>query len=357
VAAGKILSPKNADHTSDEISSGVTPLLSSSSQFEEENKEDRENSEAESKSADDAETVERADIDAKVLLVGELAVQEMTSEWLATNLFQFFKEVCLLYALASDDAVDRFPKMGMGFPPKYEYRWAPPLGKRKTRPERCSGPDYVQNVLGFIEDVINDQAHFPMDENRLFPSDFVEIAKKLYTRLFRVFAIMFHHFVETLGEQGFNLYLQQSFRNFMFLCFEYDLIRDREFRALQEIVDEVHAEFLVWKENNNRDLVVVSSQQIDPLVRKIIDRGLEDGQQSSDDEEEEKSGLETKPPLVDWTVPSFIKITRSASASTEIQNVNESNGSSIENRSEEKYLTKKNRGNSTGSSIFSRWFR
>jgi hypothetical protein len=58
----------------------------------------------------------------------------------------------------ADDA-ERFTKPGEGFPPGFEYLWVPEVkaGGRKPTPQKCSAPQYVDYVMTWVEDQINNE--------------------------------------------------------------------------------------------------------------------------------------------------------------------------------------------------------
>lgn len=82
----------------------------------------------------------------------KLPENEDLNEWLAANIVDFFNEVSLLYGLCADDA-SKYTKPGEGFPPGFQYLWMD--GVRITKPLQVSGPEYVDYVMTWIEDQIN----------------------------------------------------------------------------------------------------------------------------------------------------------------------------------------------------------
>jgi MOB kinase activator 1 len=132
-----------------------------------------------------------------------LPQNEDKNEWQAANIVDFFNEVSLLYGICADDA-QRFTKPGDGFPPGFEYRWAD--GVKVTKPMRCSSPEYVDYVMTWVENQINNEEIFPVQESAPFPDQFEELyVKNVMKRLFRVFAIIYHcHFaaIEHVQAEG-----------------------------------------------------------------------------------------------------------------------------------------------------------
>ena len=46
-----------------------------------------------------------------------------------------------------------------GFPPSFEYSWAD--GVKIKKPVDCSGPQYIDHVMSWVEDITNNNAIFP----------------------------------------------------------------------------------------------------------------------------------------------------------------------------------------------------
>ena len=95
---------------------------------------------------------------------------------------------------------------------KYEYHWAD--GQQVKIPIKCSGnqsehistaqntlycsaPMYIDYLMTWIQDQIEDEAIFPSKIGVPFPRNFMSIAKLILKRLFRVYAHVYHqHFPE-----------------------------------------------------------------------------------------------------------------------------------------------------------------
>ena len=82
-----------------------------------------------------------------------------------------------------------------------------------------------------------------------FPKNFLQSIKVIYTRLFRVFAIIYSHHFLPLEELGAVTHLNTSFKHFMFFVWEYDLVVPAEQEALQDIIHELKARYTL-NENN-----------------------------------------------------------------------------------------------------------
>lgn len=183
-----------------------------------------------------------SDMTMKTLGSGDLkgAVQlppgEDLNEWLAANTVDFYNELTLIWGIICDIGVSRSMGAGTGFPPGFEYRWA--TGKSKT-PSSCSGPEYVDFVLGWVEKEINNPQLFPTAAATPFPKTFAQSIKVVYTRMFRVFAIIYCHHFSQLEELGAVRHLNTSFKHFIFFQWEHALVAEKELDALRDIIQEL----------------------------------------------------------------------------------------------------------------------
>ena len=162
----------------------------------------------------------------------KLPKNESLNEWIATHCVDFYNEVCVLYELSAEDA-KKFTQPGEGFPPNFEYRWA---DGKSSKPIRCSSPEYVEYVLNWIEEQIQDESLFPVADDAKFPPEFMSVANKILTRIMRVYAILYHSFFGVFEGAGAASHLNTSFKHFVFFVHHHALLEEKEYKALQEPV-------------------------------------------------------------------------------------------------------------------------
>lgn len=125
-----------------------------------------------------------------------LAVQlpegEDIDEWIAVNTVDFFNQINMLYGTITEFCTeDRCPIMSAG--PKYEYHWAD--GQTVKKPIKCSAPKYIDYLMTWVQDQLDDENIFPSKIGVKFPPNFQSIVKTILKRLFRVYAHIYHqHF-------------------------------------------------------------------------------------------------------------------------------------------------------------------
>ena len=126
-----------------------------------------------------------------------LAVQlpegEDVDEWVAVNTVDFFNQINMLYGTITEFCTEeRCPIMSAG--PKYEYHWAD--GQTVKKPIKCSAPKYIDYLMTWVQDQLDDEALFPSKIGVKFPPHFQSSVKTILKRLFRVYAHIYHqHFM------------------------------------------------------------------------------------------------------------------------------------------------------------------
>lgn len=83
---------------------------------------------------------------------------------LIVSAVDFFNEISLIWGIVCDVGVTR-EAAGVGFPPGFEYRWSD--GSRFKTPIACSGAEYVEHVMNWVEKEINNDALFPTSSGLL----------------------------------------------------------------------------------------------------------------------------------------------------------------------------------------------
>ncbi|KAJ7385497.1 MOB kinase activator 1B [Desmophyllum pertusum] len=159
---------------------------------------------------------------------------EDLNEWVA--LWIFFNQINMLYGTITEFcSAESCAVMSAG--PKYEYHWAD--GTTIKKPIKCSAPKYIDYLMTWVQDQLDDEMLFPSKIGVPFPKNFLSIAKTILKRLFRVYAhIYYQHFLHIVG-LGEEAHLNTSFKHFMFFVQEFSLVDKRELAPLQELIEKL----------------------------------------------------------------------------------------------------------------------
>ena len=98
----------------------------------------------------------------------------------------------------------------------------------------------VDYVMTWVEDQIDNEEIFPVQESQPFPDDFEEYIRDIFKKMFRIFAIIFHNHFEHIEGKGAAAHLNTCFKHFYFFTLEFNLIRDeKELDALEGPVNRM----------------------------------------------------------------------------------------------------------------------
>ncbi|EED88017.1 predicted protein [Thalassiosira pseudonana CCMP1335] len=177
---------------------------------------------------------------------------ESCAGWVAVHAIDFYNDVSTIWAvMAEDPYLDSF-RPGEGFPSGVEYRWSEGTGRDATTVS-VSAPVYIEKVLQWIADQINDETKFPDDDDeaealRVFQTpQFAALCGQIFRRLFRVYGIIYSSFFGTLEALQMAPHLNTCFKHFMFFCTEFGLLPEREMEPLEVLVKPIRKQYHLAK--------------------------------------------------------------------------------------------------------------
>ena len=169
-------------------------------------------------------------------LAVKLPEGEDLNEWVAVNTVDFFNQINMLYGTVSEYCTaESCPIMSAG--PRYEYHWAD--GQSVKKPIKCSAPKYMDYLMGWVQEQLDDESVFPSKVGVPFPKNFMNTAKTIHKRLFRVYAHIYHNHFQAIINLGEEAHLNTSFKHFNFFIAEFSLIEKRELQPLQELIEKL----------------------------------------------------------------------------------------------------------------------
>ncbi|KAJ3024149.1 hypothetical protein HKX48_005549 [Thoreauomyces humboldtii] len=164
----------------------------------------------------------------------ELPPDASREEWLAVNTVDFYNQINLLYGCISEYCTaQNCPTMTAG--PRYEYLWAD--GKTIVKPIKCTAPEYIEFLLGWVDSQLDDETIFPTSDE--FPPQFIVVVKQIFKRLFRFYAHVYHNHLSQLEDVGEDRHLNTCFKHFILFVTEFDLVDSRELQPLASIVQQI----------------------------------------------------------------------------------------------------------------------
>lgn len=168
----------------------------------------------------------------------KLPSNEGYSDWLAVHVVDFFNRINLIYGTVCDFCTNEScPIMSGG--PKYEYMWCDGPNGNYKRPTPLPAPVYINLLMDWVEEQINNESLFPVRVDVPFPNNFTPTCKKILTRLFRVFVHVYIHHFDKLVAIGAEAHVNTCYKHFYFFVTEYSLVDKRELEPLREMTERL----------------------------------------------------------------------------------------------------------------------
>lgn len=161
---------------------------------------------------------------------------EDLNEWIAVNTVDFFNQINMLYGTITEFCTETSCSV-MSAGPRYEYHWAD--GTNIKKPIKCSAPKYIDYLMTWVQDQLDDETLFPSKIGVPFPKNFMSVAKTILKRLFRVYAHIYHQHFDSVMQLQEEAHLNTSFKHFIFFVQEFNLIDRRELAPLHDLIEKL----------------------------------------------------------------------------------------------------------------------
>jgi len=148
----------------------------------------------------------------------------------------FFNEINLLYGTISDSCTPQScPKMVAGA--GYQYHWMD--GEKYKEPVEVSAPEYVELLMNWVDNQLTNEQIFPLQLGSSFPKDFHQRVQKIFQRLFRVYAHVYHSHFDRVLELHAEAHLNTCFKHFIYFAREFKLLDESHTKPLQGHIDSL----------------------------------------------------------------------------------------------------------------------
>ena len=165
----------------------------------------------------------------------ELPEGENINEWLAVNAIEFYNEISLLFGCLTEFCTSEVcPTMCAG--PKFEYLWTDP--NYSTKPMKVPAKDYINYLMTWVENQINNPKIFPTETESQFSSNFIDVIKLIFKRLFRVYAHIYYCHFYHLQLLEADPHLNTSFKHFVFFIDKFELVSKKDLLPLNDLITE-----------------------------------------------------------------------------------------------------------------------
>lgn len=154
------------------------------------------------------------------------------NEWIAQNIFELYNNLNQFYGVIADSIKpELFPTMNAG--PNTDYLWVDSNGKNVQLPAN----QYIEYVLSWISNKINDQVLFPTKSGVPFPANFQKVVKNIVRQMFRIFAHMYYNHFDKILNLSLEAHWNSFFAHFISFIKEFDLIDETELEPLSQLID------------------------------------------------------------------------------------------------------------------------
>eukprot|EP00924_Labyrinthula_sp_SR-Ha-C_P011452 maker-scaffold_46-snap-gene-1.103-mRNA-1 protein AED:0.00 eAED:0.00 QI:117/1/1/1/1/1/2/101/297 len=151
--------------------------------------------------------------------------QEEIDEWVAENCIDFYNTIYLLYGLITEEnhTWKIISEAKSGYPKGVTFYW-----KYKHQSEAIILPcdSYIKEIFNWLETQIEDNNIFPVDENIPFSKSFYKISRKIFSRILRIYLIIFSNDCLYKGKEIKHLVF--SLRHFLYFGWYWDLLKQQE---------------------------------------------------------------------------------------------------------------------------------
>ncbi|GCB74229.1 MOB kinase activator 3C-like [Scyliorhinus torazame] len=176
----------------------------------------------------------KSGVDLKTVV--QLPAGENLNDWIAVNTVDFFNRINLIYGTICEYCTERScPVMSGGL--KYEYRWQDEHKYKK--PTKVTAPRYINLLMDWIEALINNEDNFPTRVGVPFPKNFMQLCKKILTRLFRVFVHVYIHHFDRITTMGAEAHVNTCYKHFYYFVTEFNLTDERELEPLKVMTEKI----------------------------------------------------------------------------------------------------------------------
>lgn len=165
----------------------------------------------------------------------KLPEQEDPDEWIANNIYNFYKQICMLYGTISEHCTAQScPIMKAG--DMFEF-WSSLPDQQSIK--QCA-PEYIENLLDWVKEQLDDEEIFPSKSpDKGFPTDFRKICESIARKLLRVYAHVCHHHATIIKELNVGPHMNTSLKHFVFFVREFHLVSEKDLECLKDHIREI----------------------------------------------------------------------------------------------------------------------
>eukprot|EP01059_Diplonema_ambulator_P003528 TRINITY_DN1323_c0_g3_i1.p1 TRINITY_DN1323_c0_g3~~TRINITY_DN1323_c0_g3_i1.p1 ORF type:complete len:219 (+),score=73.94 TRINITY_DN1323_c0_g3_i1:30-659(+) len=162
------------------------------------------------------------------------------NHWLATHCVDFFNITNVVYGSVTEFCTDELcPVMSCG--KRYEYLWKDKKGSSR-RAVKVSAPQYIDLLMNWAEEQINNEVIFPTEEGDPYPEDFHIIVANIFKKLFRVYSHIYYSHFSKIKQLNEEPHINTAFKHFMLFSYEFRLLDPADTAPLSFLITDLIGE-------------------------------------------------------------------------------------------------------------------
>jgi hypothetical protein len=121
--------------------------------------------------------------------------------------------------------------------PGSEFTWTDP----QKRTVKLPAPQYIDYVMSWIQNLLDDESVFPTKTGRDFPKESVHIIKQIHRQLYRVFAHIYWNHYDMMLHLRQEGHFNSLFAHFVAFSKEFNLMDVKEMKDMADLITEMEA--------------------------------------------------------------------------------------------------------------------
>lgn len=160
-------------------------------------------------------------------------------EWIAVHAVDFFNRISLIFGTLTDACLSSScPAMSHSNGSKrWDWKWQDNV--RYKKPTRLPAPEYIFELMNWVERELNDDELFPLSSAEPWPRDFMRRIQRIFTRLHRVFVHVYYSHFRRIQEIAGEAQVNYCYKHFWFFVNAHALIPQSELEPLADLASRI----------------------------------------------------------------------------------------------------------------------
>ena len=155
------------------------------------------------------------------------------NEFLASNTFDFYNNLAMFHATVAEVCTPRdCPSMSTDPAQFPDFTWT----DAQKRAVKLPAAQYIDYVLAWCQNSLDDPTLFPTKANQDFPKDFIQTVSQIHRQLYRVFAHVYWAHFDTMLNLKQEGHWNSLFAHWVAFNREFDLVKREEMKEMEDLI-------------------------------------------------------------------------------------------------------------------------